>query len=56
LALELVRSVDGSGTRIQKEYRLMSLLIHPSQIMDALQKYPNCPTEVKQWAQSAVAY
>ncbi|CAG2231925.1 ORC4 [Mytilus edulis] len=54
LALELVKSTDGSGTRIQKEYRLMSLLIHPSQITDALQKYPQCPTEVKQWASTSV--
>ncbi|KAL5009478.1 hypothetical protein ScPMuIL_011783 [Solemya velum] len=55
LALELVKPMDSGGTRIQKEYRLMSLLIHPSQILDALQKYPNCPTEVKQWANSALA-
>ncbi|KAJ8317772.1 hypothetical protein KUTeg_004677 [Tegillarca granosa] len=54
LQLELVKPADGGTTRVQKEYRLMSLLIHNSQIMDALQKYPNCPTEVKQWATSAI--
>jgi len=32
----------------------MSLLIHPSQIIDALQKYPQCPTEIKQWASASV--
>lgn len=54
LALEFVRSADSAGTRIQKEYKLMSLLIHPSQIIDALQKYPQCPTEIKQWASASV--
>ncbi|XP_069120918.1 origin recognition complex subunit 4-like [Argopecten irradians] len=54
IALELVKTTDGAGSRVQKEYRLLSLLIHPSQILDALQKYPHCPTEVKQWAQSSV--
>ncbi|KAK3106068.1 hypothetical protein FSP39_012004 [Pinctada imbricata] len=55
LALELVKTIDGAGSRVQKEYRLMSLLIHPSQITDALQKYPNCPTDIKQWASNALA-
>ncbi|OWF46063.1 origin recognition complex subunit 4-like [Mizuhopecten yessoensis] len=54
IALELVKTMDGSGSRVQKEYRLLLLLVHPSQILDALQKYPNCPTEVKQWAQCSV--
>ncbi|XP_070550130.1 origin recognition complex subunit 4-like [Ptychodera flava] len=47
-ALELLKPVDG-GQRSQKEYRPMTLLVDASQINDALQKYPNCPTEVKQW-------
>lgn len=54
MTLEFIRALDGSGSRVQKEYKLMSLLIHPSQIIDALQKYPNCPTEVKQWAGNSV--
>ncbi|XP_048237832.1 origin recognition complex subunit 4-like [Haliotis rufescens] len=54
MTLEFIRALDGSGSRVQKEYKLMSLLIHPSQIVDALQKYPNCPTEVKQWAGNSV--
>ena len=53
-ALELVRPVDGSGVKVQKEYRLMSLLVETSQITEALQKYPGCPTDVKQWASSVV--
>lgn len=56
ISLELVRPLESSGgTRVQKEYRLMSLLIHPSQILTALQKYPNCPTEISQWASCALA-
>lgn len=51
--LELVRPADGAG-KTQKEYRLMNLLVDSSQIMDALQKYPGCPTDVKQWASSSI--
>ncbi|XP_070546255.1 origin recognition complex subunit 4-like isoform X1 [Ptychodera flava] len=47
-ALELLKPADG-GQRSQKEYRPMTLLVDATQINDALQKYPNCPTEVKQW-------
>lgn len=47
-ALELIRPADG-GQRAQKEYQPMTLLVDAMQINDALQKYPNCPTEVKQW-------
>ncbi|XP_041354935.1 origin recognition complex subunit 4-like [Gigantopelta aegis] len=54
IALELIRTMDGGGTRVQKEFRMMDLLIHNSQILDALQSYPDCPTEVKQWASCAV--
>lgn len=54
LALELIRPLDGGTSKVQKEYRQMTLLLHPTQILDALQKYPNCPTEVKHWASSSV--
>ena len=54
LHLELVKTVDGAGSRVQKEYRLMQMLIHGSQIMEALQKYPQCPTDVRQWAASSL--
>ncbi|XP_052805981.1 origin recognition complex subunit 4-like [Mya arenaria] len=56
IALELVRPLESTGgTRVQKEYRLMSLLVHPSQVLTALQKYPNCPTEISQWASCSLA-
>jgi hypothetical protein len=47
--------MDGAGSRMQKEYRLMTILFDNAQINDALQKYYGCPTEIKQWAQSALA-
>ncbi|XP_076455615.1 origin recognition complex subunit 4-like isoform X2 [Babylonia areolata] len=55
LSLELLRPMDGGQSRVQKEYRLMTLLLHPTQILDTLQKYPNCPTEIKHWASSSLA-
>ncbi|KAL3836424.1 hypothetical protein ACJMK2_021857 [Sinanodonta woodiana] len=55
VALELVKPVEGGSTKIQKEYRLMSLLLHNTQIMDALQKYPQCPTDVRNWATLSIS-
>ena len=54
VALELVRVAEGSGTRIQKEYRAMTLLITSAQLTDGLKTYPNCPSELKQWATSPI--
>ncbi|KAF7658974.1 hypothetical protein LDENG_00004770 [Lucifuga dentata] len=51
--LEMIRPVDGSAAKLQREYQLMRLMLDHSQIMEALQKYPQCPTDVKQWAMSA---
>lgn len=53
--LELIRAVDGSTAKIQREYQLMRMMLDHSQVMDALQKYPQCPTDVQQWATSAFA-
>ncbi|XP_023678106.1 origin recognition complex subunit 4 [Paramormyrops kingsleyae] len=51
--LELINPMDGPSAKIQKEYQLVKLMLDHSQIMEALQKYPQCPTDVKQWATSA---
>lgn len=51
--LELIRPLDSSSAKTQREYQLMRLTLDHSQIMEALQKYPQCPTDVKQWATSA---
>ncbi|XP_053710587.1 origin recognition complex subunit 4 isoform X1 [Synchiropus splendidus] len=51
--LELIRPADSATLKTQREYQLMRLMLDPSQIMEALQKYPQCPTDVKQWAMSA---
>ena len=54
--LELIQSMDGSTAKVQREYQLMKLMLDHSQIMEALQKYPQCPTDVKQWAMSAFGW
>lgn len=54
LALELVRPAEGSSNKTQKEYRLLTLQVEAAQIMEALQKYPSCPTELKQWGASSL--
>ncbi|XP_071978304.1 origin recognition complex subunit 4 isoform X2 [Engystomops pustulosus] len=53
--LELIKPMEGLSVRTQKEYRLMKLLLDHSQISEALQKYPNCPTDVRQWAMSSLS-
>uniref|UniRef100_A0A8C5PDT2 Origin recognition complex subunit 4 n=1 Tax=Leptobrachium leishanense TaxID=445787 RepID=A0A8C5PDT2_9ANUR len=53
--LELIKPLEGLSARAQKEYRLMNLLLDNTQISEALQKYPNCPTDVKQWAVSSLS-
>ncbi|XP_078260537.1 origin recognition complex subunit 4 isoform X2 [Rhinoraja longicauda] len=52
--LELIKPMEGASVRTQKEYQLVKLLLDSSQIMDALQKYPQCPTDVRLWATSAL--
>ncbi|KAM8806703.1 origin recognition complex subunit 4 [Eudromia elegans] len=56
LQLELVKPVERPTVRAQREYLLMKLLLDNNQIMDALQAYPNCPTDVKQWATSSLSW
>ncbi|NXD12944.1 ORC4 protein, partial [Nothocercus nigrocapillus] len=56
LQLELVKPVERPTVRAQREYLLMKLLLDSNQIMDALQAYPNCPTDVKQWATSSLSW
>ncbi|KAL8183286.1 UNVERIFIED_CONTAM: origin recognition complex subunit 4, partial [Gekko kuhli] len=52
--LELIKPVERLSLCAQKEYLLMKLLLDNNQIMDAVQVYPNCPTDVKQWATSSL--
>uniref|UniRef100_A0A6G1R9I4 Origin recognition complex subunit 4 n=1 Tax=Hypotaenidia okinawae TaxID=2861861 RepID=A0A6G1R9I4_9GRUI len=56
LQLELVKPIERPSVRTQREYLFMKLLLDSSQIMDALQVYPNCPTDVKQWAESSLSW
>ncbi|KAB0406167.1 hypothetical protein E2I00_017770 [Balaenoptera physalus] len=52
--LELIRPLERTSVNAQREYQLMKLLLDNTQIMNALQKYPNCPTDVRQWATSSL--
>ncbi|CAK8675953.1 unnamed protein product [Clavelina lepadiformis] len=57
IELELLKTRDHSGigiSKIQKEYQPMVLLVENSQLLEAIGKYPGCPTDVKQWAQSSI--
>ncbi|RMC18860.1 hypothetical protein DUI87_04756 [Hirundo rustica rustica] len=56
MKLELVKPLERPSARAQREYLLMKLLLDSSQIMEALQVYPNCPTDVKQWAASSLSW
>ncbi|XP_077426840.1 origin recognition complex subunit 4 [Vanacampus margaritifer] len=51
--LEMIRPVDGPSAKTQREFQLMKLTLDNSQIIEALQKYPQCPTDIKQWGMSA---
>lgn len=53
VALELVKAAEhttASSTRTQKEYRAMSILVTSSQLAEALNTYPSCPSELKHWS------
>ncbi|XP_071788843.1 origin recognition complex subunit 4-like [Asterias amurensis] len=50
VALEIVKPVDGHGSRTQKEYRAMSLLVTSAQLTEVMNTYPGCPSELKHWA------
>uniref|UniRef100_G3WAY0 Origin recognition complex subunit 4 n=1 Tax=Sarcophilus harrisii TaxID=9305 RepID=G3WAY0_SARHA len=54
--LELVKVMERTSVNTQREYQLVKLLLDNNQIMDALQKYPNCPTDVRQWAASSLSW
>ncbi|NXD43349.1 ORC4 protein, partial [Copsychus sechellarum] len=56
LQLELVQPLERPSARAQREFLLLRLLLDSSQIMEALQLYPNCPTDVKQWAASSLSW
>ncbi|XP_066519410.1 origin recognition complex subunit 4 isoform X2 [Hoplias malabaricus] len=53
LQLELIQPVDAGVCKVQREYQLMRLMLDHTQVMEALQRYPQCPTDVRQWANSS---
>ena len=55
--LELVQPKDTSislSLKNSKEYRQMILLLNENQFREAVDKFPECPTDVKQWAESSI--
>lgn len=56
IELEVMKGKDSSvihTSKLQKEYRPMILLVEARQLREAVEKYPSCPTDVKQWAESS---
>ena len=42
------------ASKVPKDYRPMLLLITEKQLKEAIDKYTDCPTDVKQWAESSL--
>jgi len=47
----VVGSSSSNSLLLAKEYRQMFMLVTPTQIQQALNIYPDCPTELKNWAE-----
>ena len=55
-SLELFKCTETiSQNTVSKEYKPMTLLIDPSQIKEIIGRYPGCPTELQNWADSMFA-
>lgn len=55
-SLELFKCTETiSQNTASKEYKPMLLLIDPAQICEIIQRYPDCPTELRTWVDSAFA-
>ncbi|KAJ3051024.1 origin recognition complex subunit 4 [Rhizophlyctis rosea] len=52
IALELIKPVEGGGSRCPKEYRMMRSLMSPMHIEKAVLVYPNCPSSILRWGTS----
>ena len=56
ISLELLKCTESiSPNAVVKEFKPMTLLIEPSQIRDIVHRYPDCPTELRQWVDSMFA-
>lgn len=54
VGLELLRFQDSTTTKLQMDYRPIALQVDHNQIIDAVNRFPDCPTDVKMWATSSV--
>ena len=61
IALELVCPADSGGlpatrshgNKVMKEYQSVVLTLGEDQFKEAIQSYPNCPTDVQRWGKTA---
>ncbi|XP_065920695.1 origin recognition complex subunit 4-like [Dysidea avara] len=44
-----------ASSALPKEYRKMSLMLSCREVKEAVQTYPNCPTDLQQWSQKSGA-
>eukprot|EP00731_Ephydatia_muelleri_P032304 Em0023g811a len=56
ISLEFVYPEDGGSSCIQREYQPVVLLLMDGQIEQAVLNYPNCPTDVVQWATNKISH
>ena len=56
LSLELVVPHTGTGKSMstQRDRFLLQLGLDPDEVRKAVETYPNCPTEIGQWAKSSI--
>ncbi len=60
IALELVCPADSGGlpttrshgNKVMKEYQSVVLTLGEDQFKEAIQSYPNCPTDVQRWGKT----
>ncbi len=44
-----VEATGSSANKVMKEYQSVVLSLGVDQFRDALQRYPNCPTDIQRW-------
>uniref|UniRef100_UPI00358F4179 origin recognition complex subunit 4 isoform X3 n=1 Tax=Myxine glutinosa TaxID=7769 RepID=UPI00358F4179 len=52
--LNFIQPVEGAAGRGQREFQLMRFLLNDLQIQEALQNFPQCPTDLRLWASSSL--
>lgn len=50
----LITPANETSSKVQKEFQMLKLNIMTCRINKAVNKYPQLPTEISQWAQSSL--